>query len=233
MLNGIDISHHNKLTPALEKIIYQQDFCFMKATEGRTYVDPTFKERLTEFEDGKYGNCMPGAYHFARPDNGNSAESEALNFVAQVLPHIQENGYMLLSLDIEGKALQHKLIGAWAHKWLQKVYELTGVRPVVYIQESALGLFNNEPNVTTTYGLWCAKHTLDKSKTPKRGKWAFWAFWQWGIVNGIDQNLFNGNEAALMLYAKSDIYPKTAHPEEEPETGECHCGCAYCCESEE
>lgn len=57
---GIDISHYNN-EPDWEQI--EVDFVIMKATEGGTYTDPTFKSRL---EKCRKAGIKAGAYHYYR-----------------------------------------------------------------------------------------------------------------------------------------------------------------------
>lgn len=83
MLKGIDISHHNNLDRILS-IIDKPDFCFIKATEGKTYNDPKFKHNIQICQE----RSIPlGFYHFARPEN-NQAKDECKHFISRVAPYI-------------------------------------------------------------------------------------------------------------------------------------------------
>lgn len=69
-------------------------FAFAKATEGNGYKDPTYDRAIAEIRAAK---LVPGAYHFARPDLGNSPEAEADWFLLVV----GDPRGMLLGLDLE------------------------------------------------------------------------------------------------------------------------------------
>lgn len=81
---GIDISHYNA-DPDWDNL--EVDFVFLKATEGRSYVDPTFKSRL---EGAKKRNIPVGAYHFFRalPDSCIEAENyfKTVGFDVDIIP---------------------------------------------------------------------------------------------------------------------------------------------------
>lgn len=69
---GIDISHYNN-EPTWEEL--EVDFVIMKATEGGTYTDPTFRPRL---EKCKKAGIKAGAYHYYR--GSVSTDKEFNNF---------------------------------------------------------------------------------------------------------------------------------------------------------
>lgn len=99
-MEGRDLSHHN--SDAVFNSVLKDDkigFIILKATEGKTYVDPKFRKRAEKvLESGK----LLGAYHFCRPDNGNGVQEELLNFLAAI------DGLTVRPfMDIEGNALSH------------------------------------------------------------------------------------------------------------------------------
>lgn len=85
MLFGFDISHHNgngssHVENCIRKVreLYGQspDFCFIKATEGKTYTDPMCTINVRKAAEN---SLVIGLYHYARPEN-NSAMQEAKHF---------------------------------------------------------------------------------------------------------------------------------------------------------
>lgn len=71
--NGIDISHHNKLD--WEKIKENEDikFCYVKATEGKSFRDPMcLKHAKHASENGLH----VGLYHYFRTDVEPEAQFE-------------------------------------------------------------------------------------------------------------------------------------------------------------
>lgn len=68
-------------------------FIILKASEGKSYIDNTYRKRIEEvINRGKY----VGAYHFYRPDIDN--EAQISNFISQLEPYSQ---YVRPFLDVE------------------------------------------------------------------------------------------------------------------------------------
>lgn len=232
MIKGIDISKWQSVGGVLKYSTLGKDdggpidFCICKATEGRTYVDPWFDSFA---KDVKNKGLLFGAYHYARPELGNTAKSEAANFVSKIRPYI---GKCLLALDWEGKAIKYT---AWAREWLDAVYEMTGVKPLIYMSASTLKSKRKELSAIADkdYGLWLAIWPKDyasvisgKTKRPnvKISPWPVLAIWQWagGTPNGVDMDIFYGGRDAWTAYCKSDA------TENSREEGYCQCGCSCC-----
>lgn len=188
MLLGCDISHHN----AVNKMDYKRyDFYIIKATEGATYVDPRWNNHLAHIQ--VYGKLY-GFYHFARPDL-NAPEEEAQNFVEQVGKYA---GDCIYALDWEEKALSYPI--TWALKWLDTVYALTGVRPLIYCPASYCHKL--KPIYNANYGLWVAQWNK-AIKKPKTGVYPFHAIWQY-TNTPIDQDYFNGGVKQWKAYCRRD-----------------------------
>lgn len=187
MVKGFDVSHwqdHKAFVKALGEL--KPAFCMCKATEGMTYVDRTYWNKVNEL---KQFGVLRGAYHYARPEN-NHPEDEANNFLST----IQFDGRpMLLALDWEDVALTCS--PNWALEWLEYVFEHTGIRPMFYCQQSAVSkckiIADND------YGLWVARY---KDVLGSVAPWQTYAIWQRrsGAVNG---NTFNGTLEQLYKYA--------------------------------
>lgn len=192
-LKGIDVSHHNNLDTILGKIT--PDFCIIKATEGRTFVDPKFAHNT----DLCVERHIPiGFYHYARPEN-NMSQIEAKHFLSKVAPYL---GNCILALDWEGTALKYPI--SWAKSFLDYIYTQTGIRPLIYIQASETAKLSTlyEAN----YGLWVAHYT--RQSKPTTGAYPFYAFWQYATPTYnytsdpcyCDYDYFNGSPSALRAY---------------------------------
>lgn len=187
-LKGIDISHHNA-KDTIEKNIHKTDFIIMKATEGRTWVDPALEMHNNKCD---FYGLLKGFYHFARPDLGNSAADEARNFLYQV----SDKGDSILALDVEGKALKLWDIGNWALEWCQIVENHTGRKPLIYCSQSETMKFVS--CARNDYGLWAARYNFYLGSIKP---WKFAAMWQYSS-NPIDKNYFFGTEHQFLKYAK-------------------------------
>lgn len=190
MLKGCDISKWNPTTPA------GYDFYIIKASEGNGYKDGLLDQH---YNNVKAMGKLYGFYHYARPDLGNTPEAEADWFLSLVGQHA---GNAIFALDYEGDSLSYGQ--EWALRWLQRVYEKTGVRPVFYCSSSALPMF--EKIGKENFGLWVANWNVE---SPKIEPWSVFAFWQY-TNRPIDQDYFNGTIEQYKKYCKSDKKPE--HP---------------------
>lgn len=129
MLKGIDISNHQSNID-LSKVAC--DFVIIKATEGKSYVDPScdtfFQQAL------KLGKKL-GVYHFAN-NSDNTAEEEANWFINNTKGYI---GKAIPVLDWEDNV---KSDVAWALKWLQLVEKAYGCKPLIYMSESTVNSYD-------------------------------------------------------------------------------------------
>ena len=188
MLKGCDISKWNPTTPA------GYDFYIIKASEGNGYKDGLLDQH---YNNVKAMGKLYGFYHYARPDLGNTPEAEADWFLSLVGQHA---GNAIFALDYEGDSLSYGQ--EWALRWLQRVYEKTGVRPVFYCSSSALPMF--EKIVKENFGLWVANWNVE---SPKIEPWSVFAFWQY-TNRPIDRDYFNGTIEQYKKYCKSDKKPE-------------------------
>lgn len=191
MLKGIDVSHHNKYEifprngkrPSID--FSKHDFVIIKATEGRTYVDPMLERYIALLgEDQLYG-----FYHFARPEN-NSPRDEAMNFCGAIR-NWDENA--MLVLDWEGKAVNCPI--TWAVEWCKYVEEKCGKKPLIYC--SSWYTKKCLPLLEEDIGLWVAHYT--KSNKPTVYTYPTWAMWQY-TSEPYDKDVFNGNKTQFRKY---------------------------------
>lgn len=188
MIEGLDISHWNEQTILSGAVDLKGiDFIMIKATEGRTYND----KMLRKYMDILPSTIIKGVYHYARPET-NKAINEAQHFIDVIRPYI---GRAVLAVDIEGSAFNNANIDQWALDFCTHVYEITGVRPLIYTSESQLKKFKK--TAAANFGLWVAKWS---DKEPKVSPWKFWAIWQYQGTP-IDKDIFNGSREQLLKYA--------------------------------
>lgn len=224
MLYGCDMSKWqtlDKLDAAKEKS--NLDFVICKATEGKGFKDPTFHGKIRR---ALQLGMLIGAYHFCRPDLGNSAESEAINFVTEIQ---QYKGKILLAADWEGSSCDKDKGGLWVKAWCDKVFDLTGVRPLVYCSQSRVkDLTAFTGSGALNYGLWVAKWSNTEPAKEKIKPWKFWAIWQYSN-KPYDLDKFNGDANQWEKYC----LPIMNTPGVGDAEGKCHCGCMHCCEEDD
>lgn len=209
MLNGIDISKWQSGIQ-LDKIKF--DFCIVKSTEGITYVDPNcdkYVQKLIAL------NKPWGFYHFARPHN--DAVKEAESFVRNTENYF---GHGIPMLDWEA---ENKWDVAWAKRWLDRVTQLTGVKPYIYMSESVANSYNWSSVANAGYKLWVAKYRdnnpdynynmSNAGSKPKVKWWTDYIMWQWTSSGRLDG--YSGNLDCNAYYGTLDTWKKDANIKEE------------------
>ena len=144
-MNGIDISAwQGDENIDLSKVPF--DFCIVKATEGTSYKNRYFAAHCDAVLKKKK---LLGAYHYA---NGGDVQKEADYFLAHCKKYI---GKAVLALDWEAK--NNPQFGKnnleWCLKWCSYVQKKTGIKPLIYIQKSAMNAVKK-----AGYGLWVAQY---------------------------------------------------------------------------
>lgn len=221
MLKGIDISKWQS-NINLEAVKDQVNFIICKATEGNGYTDKTC--------DGFYQKAKSlgkklGVYHFARPDLGNSGTAEADWFLHETKGYWKES-LLILDWEPQGSSIGNV---AWAKEWLDRVYEVTGVKPLIYMSASVMCSYDWSSVANADYGLWVAnyytndgqQHAECFSNYPVK-HWKFYALWQYsskGRLNGyngdLDVNIFTGDQNAWDKYAGGTPNVKPSEPTKE------------------
>ena len=174
--------------------VTEGDFIIVKATEGTGYVDPTCDAK---YQMNKNAGKLLGVYHYARPDLGTTAEDEAQYFVDNIKGYIKE---AILVLDWESA---NKWDVNWAKRWLDKVYQLTGIKPLIYMSSSVTFAYDWSSVVAADYGLWVANYGNNDGSDhgcPEVGYWGVVAMHQF-TSNPIDKDNFFGDANAWKAYA--------------------------------
>ena len=143
-LKGIDVSNWQaginlKAVPA--------DFVIMKATQGTKYVSPDFNR---QYKQAKEAGRLLGVYHFA---TGGDVKAEANHFINTVKNCIGE-AILVVDWEADDNPMFGKNDLNWVKQWCDYVYSKTGVKPIIYIQQSAMDRMKNVGD----YGLWVAQY---------------------------------------------------------------------------
>ncbi|MGI5458127.1 glycoside hydrolase family 25 protein [Streptomyces sp. CA-249302] len=157
MLRGIDVS-------AYQSSSYDTDglsFVFIKATEGRSYVNPRL---AAQTKHGRDAGLVVGFYHFLWPGN---LEAQAEYFVK----HAPEKAGDILAVDWETTSSGTHASNAEKDLFIRKVKELRPSHQVILYANRDFWL-----NVdTTSYagdGLWIADY-VTAGKPRIKAKWRF------------------------------------------------------------
>lgn len=202
-----------------------QNFLIIKATEGVGYVDKSCDKH---YQRAKKQGKLLGFYHFARPDlnkGTDGAKREANFFYANCKNYFKE---AIPVLDWEQPGTTGQV--SWAKAWLDEVYRLSGVRPLIYMSASVVN-GNNWSSISGYYGLWIAgypnKYNVKNPPTPtvkdmpyKIGSWKFWAIWQYSSSAGtLDRDIANMDATGWKKYANPAYQapaPTTTQAKDEP-----------------
>lgn len=161
-LNGVDIaSYQSGINPAR---LTTTDFVIVKFTQGVSYLNPHADR---QYSTSKSAGKLLGAYHYAE---GKDAKAEASHFVRSLGSRV---GECVLALDWEGN--QNSVFGtgkdvAWCKTFLDEVFRLTGVRPLIYMSKSVCRKYNWS-SVAAEYPLWCAQYKSNSTTDYQSNPW--------------------------------------------------------------
>lgn len=222
-MNGIDVSGWQKGINLKE---VPADFVIVKATQGTTYVNPDCDRA---YQQAKKAGKLLGVYHYF---SGGDPVAEAEFFVKNVKGYI---GEAILVLDWEGEQNAKFSQGpAVAKPFLDKVKELTGVRPLIYMSKSVCRA-HDWSAVASEYALWVAQYA-DNNTTGYQsnpwtdsagyGAWKSPAIFQYsshgrlsGYSGNLDMDIAYLDAAGWKAYAKvarSNTQPDTSGSTEKP-----------------
>lgn len=202
-----------------------KNFLIIKATEGTGYVDKSCDKH---YQRAKKQGKLLGFYHFARPDlnkGTDGAKREANYFYKNCKNYFKE---AIPVLDWEQPGTTGQV--SWAKAWLDEIYRLSGVRPLIYMSASVVN-GNNWSSISGYYGLWIAgypnKYNVKNPPTPtvkdmpyKIGSWKFWAIWQYSSSAGtLDRDIANMDATGWKKYA-NPAYQAATQAKDEPKKEE-------------
>lgn len=196
---GIDVSRYQGSINWRKVRADGKAFAFVKASQGQSYVDPTFEANV---KGAKEAGVLIGAYHFLDAASASAARLEARHF-AKVLERV--GGAAALDLppvmDYENNpaGLSKSAINSVAKAFLTELESATGRRPIIYSGNSFAANFDAS---LSPYKLWVARYSSSAPyDTPAWKQWAFWQYSDNGRVDGIsgpvDLNVYSGTETEL------------------------------------
>ncbi|HEX2955884.1 MAG TPA: GH25 family lysozyme [Chitinispirillaceae bacterium] len=197
-ITGIDMSGHTGKIDFDKISKHSIDFIYLKATEGKTFVDRNFEQN---YKNSRSSAIPVGFYHFFRFNRG--GEEQAENFLNTI------NGKktrLPLVLDVEewknAKVTSTKKVVTELKIFVRLVEARTGKRLMIYTNESSYNRFilgNFDKN-----DLWIC--SFSKSPNIDR-KWTLWQHSHEGRFEGahglVDINTFNGSREEWRKYLNS------------------------------
>jgi lysozyme len=229
---GPDVSSHNHdnratLNWRVIRNVGGGKFAFVKATEGRDYVNPRY---ASDWASMRRNGVLRSAYHYARPSGRTKSQiiadatAEADFFVRHagtfegpdILPPV---------LDLESSgSLAPRQMWWWTQAWLDRTEALTGRTPILYTYVNFWHQNMKNSRAFTAYPLWLASYGVSRPGTV--GGWKRYTFWQYtshGRMAGaglpVDLSVYRGSITQLRkMTTNRSSKPATSRTLESPRT---------------
>lgn len=201
MLKGIDISKYQSSNYKSLIDTYGTDFVICRAA-WRFSVD-AYCDLMYQYAKSK-GKKL-GVYFFPLTSDG-EPEKHAEWAYKQVLGYIGEAIFVLdweAYNGAEGNNNESKV--DWALRWLKKFEELSGNKPLIYMNSNCEKTYNWSPVYANDNGLWIANYGKNNGVDNGRPATKYWpvaAIHQYTSYGNLDKDTFYGDKAAWDLYAK-------------------------------
>ena len=184
LYNGIDVSEWQGNIDFGEVARAGIEVVYIRASEGRGYVDPYFREN---YEKAKANGLRTGFYHFLTATNEAEAKEEAEFFVSNI-KGLEPDCRLAMDFEVFD-GLDVSTINEISRVFLETVEKLSGKECVIYSDAyNARAVFSKE--LADDYPIWVADYFVEEPES--NGKWKFWVGFQYsdrGRVNGIDGNV--------------------------------------------
>lgn len=161
VMDGIDIASHQR-DIAVKDV--PADFVIVKASQGSWYVNPYFQKKYAQ---AKAAGRLVGIYHYSE---GTSVEKEVAFFLQTIGTRV---GEALLFLDWEGQS--NSMFGKddvyYCLKFMDLVFEMTGVKMLLYVSKSVLRSRNWKQVIEKGYKIWPAQYRNDATTGYQKAAW--------------------------------------------------------------
>ncbi|KAK3954329.1 glycoside hydrolase superfamily [Pseudoneurospora amorphoporcata] len=205
-VQGFDISHWQSSVNFAGAYSSGARFVIIKATEGTTYIDPSFSSHYTGATNAGF---IRGGYHFAHPDSSTGA-AQADYFLAHGGGWSADGITLPGMIDLEsvsGKATCYGLstssMVSWIKSFSDRYYSRTGRYPMIYTNYSWWNQCTGNSNAfAATNPLVLARWSSTVGTIP--GGWPYQTIWQNAdtYTYGGDSDIFNGSLDRLKALAK-------------------------------
>lgn len=212
MLRLIDISSHQP-TINWGQVAVNYAGAIVKCSGGTDYANPEYAKQIA---GARGAGMVVGHYHFAHEGR---ASSDPVAEAKWFLDHADVQPGDSVWLDIEEPKATGNL-SLWALAWLAAVEKVLGFVPGLYSYPDYINTRGLGVPPLARFPLWFARYWSPYAMTPwptTPGKWPRITMWQWsggtdvpGIPNDTDDNLFDGDRAALLALGKPGLPPPPA-----------------------
>ena len=211
-VGGIDISSHDHRHHRVfwrTEVAAGSEFVYVKATEGKTYVNPHF---VADYTAARAAGRFVGAYVYARPDRGDPVGQA--EFFLRHARFTRDARTLVPFVDLEWPysgvdaddcyGLNPEQMRAWIRAFIGRIQAGVGRKPMIYTNTYWWNpCTGNDPS----YGdhpLDIANYTKGDPKLP--AGWTTFALWQYQPGNPTkrhshDRDVVNGGLAGLRALA--------------------------------
>lgn len=182
------------------------DITMVKATQGTGYVNPKCD---TDYQAAKKKGKLLGIYHYC---GGGNAKAEAQYFYKNTKNYI---GEAVPAVDWESYQNSSWGNSNYVRQFVDEYHRLSGVWPLIYVQQSAL---NQVANCAKDCGLWVAWYasmSWTSWKTPNASfsvsPWPTYTAWQF-TGGDMDRSVVNVTKDGWKKLAKGSSKPSAAKP---------------------
>ena len=176
---GIDVSHWQGNIDWAKVRKAGVQFAFIKATEGKHYIDPLWKKNATE---AAQAGIPKGYYHFARFNGEHTATAEAFHFINTIHSEESQLPYVL---DLEvTNGLDRVALSRATKLFLDTVKLETNQQVMIYTNTNMAR--NHLIDILKDFPLWIAHYNVDQPGV--NNIWNEWHVFQYsskGKIPGI------------------------------------------------
>lgn len=219
MIKGIDISNYQRNAYKYYIDTYGTDFVITRAA-WRYSVDPMCD---VMYQYAKSQGKKLGIYFFPLTSDGDPethaewAYKQVLGYINVAIPILDWEAYNGSEGSNDPSQVQ------WALRWLKKFEQLSGVKPMIYMNSYCNSIYNWQPVVDNNNGLWIANYGINSGVDNGRPSVKYWyaaAMHQYTSRgdNGssLDKNTFYGDRSAWDKYAMSSKAQTADKPQPAP-----------------
>ncbi|GFP54440.1 hypothetical protein ACSS6W_002235 [Trichoderma asperelloides] len=205
-VQGFDISHYQPTVNFKQAYSDGARFVIIKATEGTTYIDPSFSDHYTQATQAGF---IRGGYHFAQPASSSGA-AQANYFLKHgggwssdgiTLPGMLDLEYAPSGDSCYG--LSTSAMVSWINDFITTYHAATTQYPLIYTSTSWWQLCTgNNGSFGNKSPLVVARYASSVGTLPNG--WSYYTIWQnsdsapWGG----DSDVFNGDLSQLQKIAR-------------------------------
>lgn len=202
MLKGVDVSAWQRNTYEGQIDAYAPDFVIVRAAFSKA-VDQ-YCDRIYQFAKSR-GKKL-GFYFFPLTSDGDAktcaewAYKQVLGYIGEAIPILDWEAYNGQYGSTNPGNTQ------WALEWLQEFERLSGVKPMIYMNQSCERTYDWSKVVANNNGLWLANYGVNDGKDNGYSQPRYWktvAMHQYtSLLDGrsLDGDVFNGDAEAWDKY---------------------------------